>query len=272
MGKIIQFPADARSKLGFERVKSTYSVRDIGKQFGLSERHVRRWTQEGLIPVAPSSDEESPRYDFHALKQFRRVRELRSRGLSLKQIESELQGQLNLFSAPGGQLIQLPAKRTSFEEALLLHESGDKDAQEWYRKAIREEDFVEDAYCNLGILEFESGNVPAAFDCFGNSLKQDPRHFESHFNLAYLYFESGDLRLSRLHYEIAAEIEPCFPNLYFNLGLVHAMAEDYADAVSALEQVRRLAPEDEGLVVDELIARIRKVMTAAADQRPSGSR
>ena len=77
MGKVIHFPSDARSKLGFERVKSTYTARDIGKQFGLSERHIRRWTEQGLVQRSPSSEPEDPRYDFHALKQFRRVRELR---------------------------------------------------------------------------------------------------------------------------------------------------------------------------------------------------
>jgi tetratricopeptide (TPR) repeat protein len=122
---------------------------------------------------------------------------------------------------------------------------------------------VADAYCNLGILEFEGSRVTKAFDCFANSLKHDPRHFESHFNLGNLYFESGDLRLSRLHYEMAAEIEPSFPHLYFNLGLVHATAGDLRAAIASLEQYKQLASEADGSKADDLLANL---ATAVASQ------
>jgi len=48
----------------------------------LSERAVRRWTREGLIPLAAGSDSLDPRYDLRALAQFRRFRELRARDLA----------------------------------------------------------------------------------------------------------------------------------------------------------------------------------------------
>jgi DNA-binding transcriptional MerR regulator len=210
MDNVVRFPgAEVR---GFQRVKSTYTVREISHQFGLSEHHIRRWAKDGLIAAVPDSGE--LRYDFRALGQFRRIRELRGQGLSIKQIEAELRGQLNLFPEPEGQLIRLPRRLSPFEEALLLHEHADKRASEAYRKAIQEGDSVADAYCNLGILEFEAGNLPAAFDRFTRALKADPRHFESHYNLASLYFDGDDLRLARLHYEFAAEIEPNFADIF----------------------------------------------------------
>jgi len=82
MGDILRFPAGAPSRFGFERVKSTYTVREISAQFGLSERAIRRWTCEGLIPLAAGSDSLDPRYDLRALAQFRRFRELRARDLA----------------------------------------------------------------------------------------------------------------------------------------------------------------------------------------------
>ena len=114
-----------------------------------------------------------------------------------------------------------------------------------------------------GILEFEGTRVPKAFDCFANSLKHDPRHFESHFNLANLYFETGDLHLSRLHYEVAAEIEPGFPHLYFNLGLVHATAGDLKAAIATLETYKRVASEADGRKADDLLANL---VSAVASQ------
>ncbi len=267
MGDVVQFKA-AQSELGFERVKSTYSAREISRQFGLSERHIRRWTQEGLIQTAPDSPPGESRFDFRALDFFRRVRELRTQGLGFRQIEAQLHGQLSLFPEPEGILIPLPRRLTVFEEALFLHERGDARAAEFYLKAALEEDHAADAYCNLGILEFEAGEVASAFDRFTRALRHDPRHFESHFNLAHLYFESGDLRLARLHYEIAAEIEPDFADLYYNLGLVHAMTGEWQRAIGVLNHAKGLLPEDEVKRVDDLLSSVEKAMDPESPSSP----
>ncbi|HYK92076.1 MAG TPA: tetratricopeptide repeat protein [Acidobacteriota bacterium] len=260
MGEIVQFPAEVSSKFGFQRVQSTYTVREISQQFGLSEYHIRRWTREGLIQTAPSANEGELRYDFRALNLIRHVRELRHHGLSIRQVEAELHGQLNLFPEREGRLIRLPLRLSPFEEALLLHEHHDARAEEGYKKAIREGDCVADAYCNLGIMAFESGRMSAAFDLFTCSLKHDPRHFETHFNLANLYFENGELRLARLHYEIVAEIEPHFPNLYFNLGLVHAVNGDIQAAITALNKAKEMAPDEDHSKVDAFLATLLRVL------------
>jgi len=78
MGNVVQFPGVTPSKLDFERIRSTYSVRDISRRFGISERYIRRWAREGLIPGASFPDGREVRFDLHGLRQFRRVRELRS--------------------------------------------------------------------------------------------------------------------------------------------------------------------------------------------------
>jgi len=87
--KILLFPAPAPSKADYQRVKSTYTVQEIKQLFGLSERVIRRWTEGGVVNAALSSDAGEPLYDFTALTQFRRVRELRGQGLTLKQVEAE---------------------------------------------------------------------------------------------------------------------------------------------------------------------------------------
>ncbi len=255
MGNIVQF-GEARGKLEFERIKSTYSVREIARQFGLSERHIRRWALEGRIPVASNRQEGELRFDLRALTVFRRIRDKRSQGRSIRQIEAELGGQLNLCPEPQGLLIELPRRVGAFEEALTLHERGDARAAEQYLKATLEDDHAPDAFCNLGILEYEAGKVISAFDRFTQALRLDPRHFEAHFNLAHLYFEAGEMRLAKLHYEIAAELEPGFADLYFNLGLVHAVTGELQSAVHALHQAKELVSEDEGKKVDDLLSTV----------------
>ena len=197
MNVVVPFP-DAAPTKGLQRIQAAYTMREISRQFGWSESTIRRWMKERVIrpieslPDGSDAVSSEPHFDFHALETFRRARELKNRGLSLRRIEAELNGQLNLFPEEEGQLIQLPVRISPFEEALILHEQGDKRAVEMYHKAIAEGECVADAFCNLGILDYETKDIPKAFDHFTNALKADPRHFEAHFNLAHLYFEAGD--------------------------------------------------------------------------------
>ena len=244
--KVISFPSPVPSKAGYQPVKSAYTVKEIKQLFGLSEKTIRRWTEQGIIQASSPSQTPDFVYDFQALTQFRRVRELRAQGHSIRQIEAELQGQLNLFRVETSRLARL---LTPFEEALLLHEQGDPKAAEHYVEAINEGDNVAEAYCNLGILNLERGQLGAALDNFTLSLKNDPRHVEAHYNLANLYYDAGDLQLARLHYEAAAQIEPGFSLVYFNLSLVYHKLGDLEAASATLERYRQLEPEDEDLEV-----------------------
>jgi tetratricopeptide (TPR) repeat protein len=217
--------------------------------------------EKSLDNVIPFPGKAVPKFGFERVKRR-------------KAAQMEALGQLNLFSPPQGKnhvgfgrgrgtgkVIHLPTAAGPFEEALLLDDRGDKDAAKMYWKAITLGDSVADAYCNLGIMEKKKGNTSRAFNCFINSLEADPRHFQSHYNVANLYFEAGDLRLARLHYEIAAEIRPEFPNVYFNLGLVHAMEENFKAAVAALSNYKERAPQFESDHADRLLVSLEKSLT-----------
>jgi DNA-binding transcriptional MerR regulator len=173
--KVISFPSPVPSKADYQRVKSSYSIKEIKQLFGLSEKTIRRWTEQGIIQASTPSQTSDFTYDFQALTQFRRVRELRSQGQSIRQIEAELQGQLSLFRPESSRVARL---LTPFEEALLLHEQGDPNAAAHYAEAINEGDNVAEAYCNLGIINLERGEHSKALDNFTLSLKNDPRHVE----------------------------------------------------------------------------------------------
>src|SRR6266576_6378770 len=132
--KVLEFPSPVPAKADYQRVKSSYSIKEIKQLFGLSEKTIRRWTEQGIIQASSVPGIELT-YDFQALTQFRRVRELRSQGHSIRQIEAELQGQLNLFRAEVGRVARL---LSPFEEALLLHEQDDPTAGDHYLAAIDE--------------------------------------------------------------------------------------------------------------------------------------
>ena len=251
--KVLSFPSPVPAKADYQRVKSSYSVREIKQLFGLSERTVRRWTETGIIQGTPVGESGGFTYDFQALTLFRRVREMRTQGLTIKQIEAELQGQMSLFRPEGGQ-VKVARLLTPFEEALLLHEQGDEKAVEFYDEAISAGDNVAEAFCNLGIIELDRGNSIGALENFTQSLKNDPRHVEAHYNLANLYYDAGDFPLARLHYEAAAQIEPNFSLVYYNLALVYHRLTNVAAATQALLKYKALEPGDEEIeLVDQLL-------------------
>lgn len=175
---------------------------------------------------------------------------------------AENPNQLDLFSQPTAKILRLATGLSTFEQALMFDERDDAKAAELYLQAIEEQDCAADAYCNLGIIRSKQGNTAKAFDSFTTSLKLNPRHFESHYNLGNVYFDVGDYRLAQIHYQIAAEIDPSFPNVYFNLALVQAINNDLSAAVTALSTFQRLVPENEGRNANELLESLRRSLAA----------
>jgi tetratricopeptide (TPR) repeat protein len=175
--------------------------------------------------------------------------------------------QLDLFPPARAQVLSFGPDLKPFAQALLLDERGDPRAAELYEKAIAEQDCVADAYCNLGIIESQKGNTTKAFDCFTTSLQHDPRHSEAHYNLGNLYFEVDDFRLAQVHYDMAAEIDPCFANVHFNLALIQALNNDLVAAINALTHYQEMVSPDEARHADELLENLRKTLAASHSSR-----
>jgi tetratricopeptide (TPR) repeat protein len=182
----------------------------------------------------------------------------------------EAEGQMNLFVpvddtsvtpvARLGAVVPIPLQISAFESAVLLDDNNDPRAEDAYRRAITEGDFVPDAWCNLGVLKSIKRDLDAAFECFAQSLASDPRHAESHYNIGNLYFEFGDLKLARMHYEKAIEVDGDLASAYFNLGLVTALAEDYQTAYNSLAHYKSIAPPEEIGVADDLMRYLRSAI------------
>lgn len=164
-------------------------------------------------------------------------------------------GQLNLFNQPGkeARIINLPQSESLFEEALKLDEQGDRRAADYYLLAIKKEEHVEDAYCNLGILKSQEGALPESIDYLTKCLQINPRHHEAHYNLANVYSDMGNFPLAKTHYEVAIQIDPEFPNGYYNLGLVLISLKEYKRAIDVIDTYIKLAPETDLKIATELL-------------------
>ena len=149
-------------------------------------------------------------------------------------------GQLDLFAEKNPAQANVRSIHGVFEEALLHDNLSGKDTEELYLKAIEEGDSVADAYCNLGILEYNKGNKAKAIQHLTSALKEDPAHFESHYNIGNLYFDVENYELATFHYEVAIEMQADYPPIYFNLALARASANRINEAISALKDYLKL--------------------------------
>ena len=66
---------------------------------------------------------------------------------------------------------------------------------------------------------------------------------------------------------MAAEIDPSFPNIYFNLALVQAINNDLGAAVSSLTKYQELVSDAEGRIAGELLDTLKKSLAAAKNPR-----
>lgn len=174
------------------------------------------------------------------------------RKLGFKRVQKaeklEEQGQLNIFEDESQETVQkdepiirkLQTHLNPFEEALIMDEKGDPHAEQLYIQAIDESSSSADAYCNLGIMYASQGETAKSIGAFTKALSLVPRHLESHYNLANMYFDAGNFELAIIHYQIATEIDDAFSEAWYNLALAFASNNQSRDALEAYMSYKKL--------------------------------
>ena len=66
---------------------------------------------------------------------------------------------------------------------------------------------------------------------------------------------------------MAAEVDPSFPNVYFNLALVRALSNELGPAISALSKYQELVSVDEARKTDKLLHDLKRSLAAAKNSR-----
>jgi tetratricopeptide (TPR) repeat protein len=154
-------------------------------------------------------------------------------------------GQLNLFDQPvKEETPTIPLADKAFDLALKLDLRNDPSAESYYLRAIEKNESIAHSLCNLGVIAAHKQNMTEAVDLFSRALVEDPRHCESHFNLANVYFAAGNYSLAILHYGIVTKIANQFADVYFNLGLAHLELEQLEEANAAFKAYKSLMPEE----------------------------
>jgi tetratricopeptide (TPR) repeat protein len=103
--------------------------------------------------------------------------------------------------------------------------------------------FSKDAAKYLAMAQLNLGKTDKAIEAYKTSIKFNPDLAEPHVDLAKLYFSEGQFKEAEMEYTAAARIDPSAVN-YYSLGQAYLFQENYAEAETAFNKVRTLAPDD----------------------------
>jgi tetratricopeptide (TPR) repeat protein len=112
-----------------------------------------------------------------------------------------------------------------------------------YRKAIRINPQLVEAYNNLGLLLADQGQLDAAIEQYQAALRVNPTDAAAHSNLGIAFAQLKRLPEAIAHFRQAVRAQPDLTTAWFNLGVALALQGDRAEAAAAMETVIAQQPE-----------------------------
>jgi len=101
------------------------------------------------------------------------------------------------------------------------------------------------ANINLGIAYFGKGDYPKALSQLRSVVANYPRDPRGRMNLGRVYFALDKVDLAIDEYKKALESNKDYANAYYNLGLAYIKKNESHAAMSAFQEVLRIAPDSE---------------------------
>ena len=259
---------------------STYSLQNAARILKVRSSRLRYWKRTRLaVPrAAGAGEEDATDYAFGDLVGLKAVLSLLEQGISLRRIRRSVEllrdrapdiedplGALRLWAEgservvveregrwmePDGQVLlgfEGSAPSTLGEVASIevaapglegsagdhfergCHLDADpatyEEAIAAYREALALDPDFADAHCNLGAVFYNRGERKDARRHFERCLRVDPGHVEAHFNLANVLEEEGCNEMALHHYRTGLVADPFYPDLHINLALLYEKLE-----------------------------------------------
>jgi tetratricopeptide (TPR) repeat protein len=118
-----------------------------------------------------------------------------------------------------------------------------KNIQDWENLVENNPDQLM-LWVNYGEALRRAGRLDEAIEAFQIALSIEPRFAALENNLAILYVMRGDTARAVAHYESLLQRFPNLPEVWLNLGVVHAKSGEFEAARKAWENVLKYAPKD----------------------------
>ena len=234
--------------------KEEYSRADVRRKFGLSERQLRSWERQRLIPAASS-------YSFSDLIAFQTLIKLRENKISSREILRALESlreklgwvkqplsELRVVSDGGRIAVQLSGQKMEAISGQILFDfdagelGGIKSFPERKPKVNRSHE--SEAWFQKG-LELEESGAPVedAVDAYRKVLDLNPGAAGALVNLGTIYYRLHKFEEAEKYYLAAIEADPEYPLAQFNLGNLYDEQGRFPEAVDFYRRALDLNPQ-----------------------------
>jgi tetratricopeptide (TPR) repeat protein len=234
--------------------KEEYSRADVRRKFGLSERQLRSWERQRLIPAASS-------YSFSDLIAFQTLIKLRENKISSREILRALESlreklgwvkqplsELRVVSDGGRIAVQLSGQKMEAISGQILFDfdaaelGGIKSFPERKPKVNRSHE--SEAWFQKG-LELEESGAPVedAVDAYRKVLDLNPGAAGALVNLGTIYYRLHKFEEAEKYYLAAIEADPEYPLAQFNLGNLYDEQGRIPEAVDFYRRALDLNPQ-----------------------------
>ncbi|MCV9387843.1 tetratricopeptide repeat protein [Reichenbachiella ulvae] len=105
-----------------------------------------------------------------------------------------------------------------------------------YRKAIKIDNFYNQARMNLALLLYNQGRVEEAVGLYQTVTSQEPEYSYSYYMLGLLYNEQGDLANAMKYLKLATQKEPRNPRAFYNYATMLYQQKQFAEAVKVAQE------------------------------------
>jgi tetratricopeptide (TPR) repeat protein len=235
--------------------KVEFTRADVRRKFGLSERQLKSWERQGLIPAAEL-------YGFSELLSIQTLIKLRENHVSPKEIARALDSlrekldwvkqplsELRVVSDGGRVAVQLSGQKMEAVSGQILF---DFDAKELggvttlpEPKAPPKADRTHESelWFQKGLdLEERGAPVEQAIEAYQKVVELNPEAAGARVNLGTIYYRMRNFAEAETHYLAAIEADPTYPLAEFNLGNLYDEQGRHAEAESHYRRALELNP------------------------------
>lgn len=209
--------------------RQEYTRAEVRRQFGLTERQLKRWEQDALLPAAES-------YSFSDLIAIRTILELHGKGFRSRKIaeavealRQKLEGvsqplsELRIFSDGkriavrlAGQRMEAVSGQTLFDfEASELGGVKDFAPRKRAGNRLRES---EDWFQRALALEETGAPMEGIIEAYEKVIELNPGAAGALVNLGTIYYRQRQFSDAEKYYKDAVTADPSYPLAEFNLG------------------------------------------------------
>lgn len=100
-----------------------------------------------------------------------------------------------------------------------------------------------DAYLNLGLTYFNTGQFEAAIQQFQSALLAQPDNFQAHLNLGAAYLRSNRMEEAIQENLAVLRIKPDLVNAHFNLGIAYMRSNRIPQAIAEYQEALKYQPD-----------------------------